>query len=177
MLSLSNTNMDYQFSLSLILTISISCVIFRYIVRPFSGFDHPYEGETTRILTGEQTLELLDNIGLEFLTYTGSFCSLILLYLCNLGYLINGLNLNLSTLDPDVLIYILGRLKFLIANLELIFGVMSNFVRMYENFDINFDFDPELLEEQIRNAGNALFSLYRAIERELNIDFSDLPIH
>ena len=115
MLSVSNTNMEYQFSLPLILTISISCVIFRYIVKPFSGLDHPYDGETIRMLTGEQTLELLNNIGLEFLTYSGSFSSLILLYLCNLGYLINGLNLNLSTLDPDVLIYILGRLKFLIA--------------------------------------------------------------
>lgn len=94
-----------------------------------------------------------------------------------MGNLIEVLNLNLSTLDPDVLRFMLGRLKFLIANHELIFGVMSNFVRMYENLDIDFDFDPDLFCEVIRDTGNILFKLYRDIERELNIDASDLPIH
>jgi len=87
------------------------------------------------------------------------------------------ININLSTLDPDILRQILGRLNYLIANHELIFGVMSNFVRMSETLDLAFDFDPEWLEEEVRNAGDELFSLYRQIERELNIDVSDLPTH
>ena len=171
-----NSNIAYQESLPLLVTIAISCVIFHYIVRPFSGFNEP--AEILRALTGEETLEILNSIGLNFLTFNGSFFTIIVLYLWQLHNLTEIINLNLSTLDPDILRHILGRLKFLITNHELIFGVMSSFVHMYENLEhLDFDFDPETLEVQVRNAGNNLFSLYRNIEKELNIDISDLPIH
>jgi len=71
----------------------------------------------------------------------------------------------------------LTNLRFIITNHELIFNVLSNFVRMYEDIDLDFDYDPEQLEILFRNAGNELFRLYRAIERELNLDHTDLPEH
>lgn len=75
---------------------SLSCIVFRYIVRPFSDEEYPDIGAVP-ILSPEQTLELLNSIGLGFLTYSGPFCTVILLYLYNLGNLIEALNLNLST--------------------------------------------------------------------------------
>lgn len=70
-------NIEPQYSLPLIITISFSSIIFIYIIRPFSGFDVPEIDVEIPTLTGEQTLGLLNSIGLEFLTITGPFCTLI----------------------------------------------------------------------------------------------------
>jgi len=79
-LSSFNSNVVYQEQLPLLLTIAISCVIFCYIVRPFYGVTEPVH-DITRVLTGEETHEILNNIGLDFLTYAGSFVTIISLYL------------------------------------------------------------------------------------------------
>ncbi len=171
----SSSNVEQQISLPLLITICFSCIIFRYIVRPFNGIETPEINVVPPFLTPDQTLNQLESLGLGYLTYDGNFCTIILAYLFNLGNLTA--DLDISTLDPGVLIFMLERLKFLIANHELIFDVLSKFVDAFEVYDLDIDYDPELFQIAVRNAGNDLFSLYRNIERELNLVTTDLPIH
>ena len=170
----SEASIDY--TLPLIVIISLSSIIFRRIVVPFYNIDEPREIENP-VLDAYSTLSILHNLGLEFLTHTGSFYTLIMFYLINLDNLTHMLSIDLSTLDVGVLQEVLTRLRFLIKNHELIFNVFSNIVQMYDIFNLNFDYSPELLEETIRTSGNTLYRVYRYIERELNIDDSDLPQH
>jgi len=175
----SITQMELQYSVPLVLCVSFSCIIYRYIVRRFldNPGDEPNLGGTVRVLTGEETIGVLNDLGLGYLTTSGWFVTLILAYLWHLGNFAEVINLNFNTLDPNVLNLMLTNLRFIITNHELIFNVLSNFVRMYEDIDLDFDYDPEQLEILFRNAGNELFRLYRAIERELNLDHTDLPEH
>jgi hypothetical protein len=170
----SQVQVDY--TLSIMVCIALSSIIFRRIVRPFFNIPEPTGGKMT-ILDPESTLAILHNLGLDFLTYTGSFYTLIMLYLINVDNLTHMLSIDLSTLDVGVLQQVLGRLKFLIQIHELIFNVFSNIVRMDDIFNLNFNYSPESLEETIRTIGNRLYRVYRLIERELNIDDSDLPQH
>lgn len=103
-------------------------------------------------------------------------CDLIcdILYLQKLFYIPQ---IFLNSNDPNILALVLERLKFLIANHELIFGIMANFYRMYDVFDIPVDFDPNFIHELTRDLGNNLFYIYREIEQRLNITESNLPIH
>jgi len=171
--------LENQYSLPLYITVISSWLIYRVIVRRFlpnseNHFPDDFNVQPL-ILDAEATHNLLRDIGLEFLTYSGPFISFILLYLSNIQNLIDIVNLNLSTLDLDVLRFILGRLRFLIINHELIFGVISNYCRMNEQLDLPIDFDTDEFHAFVREVGNRLFELYRNIEQELNLEHSDLP--
>jgi hypothetical protein len=166
--------MDISFPLSIIL--SLSCVAFWRIVRPFFNIGEP-DTIVNTVLDPASTLAILQNLGLDFLTYTGPFYTLIMLYLINLDNLTHMLIADLAIMDVGVLQEVLIRLRFLITNHELIFGVLSNIVRMDDAFNLDFDYSIELLEETARSSGNLLYRAYRLIERELNIDNSDLPDH
>lgn len=173
--------LENQYSLPLYLTVISSWLIYRVIVRRFlpDSVNHFPDDPNVQplILSGEETYNLLGEIGLEFLTYSGPFIYLMLLYLCHIQNLMDIVDLNLSTLDIDVLRFILGRLRFLIINHELIFNVIANYCRMNEQLDLPIDFDTDEFHTFVRDVGNRLFELYRNIERELNIDDSDLPDH
>jgi hypothetical protein len=76
-------NMEAKYSLPIIITLTFSSLIYALIVRRFIDFAPDTPGLETVItrLTSEESLNLLNNIGLEFLTYSGSFFTIIWLYL------------------------------------------------------------------------------------------------
>jgi len=80
----SEASIDY--TLPLIVIISLSSIIFRRIVVPFYNIDEPREIENP-VLDADSTPAILHNLGLEFLTHKGSFYTLIMFYLINLNNL------------------------------------------------------------------------------------------
>jgi len=69
----SITQMELQYSVPLVLCVSFSCIIYRYIVRRFldNPGDEPNLGGTVRVLTGEETIGVLNDLGLGYLTTSG----------------------------------------------------------------------------------------------------------
>jgi hypothetical protein len=180
--TLTNTVLELECNLPLAITMGISYVIYLSIVRRFlPSLWGPYPDDPNvqpLMLNGEETIQLFNNIGLEFLTYSGGFFSLMFFYLGHVQNLTNIIDLNLNTLDPNVLTFILGRLKFLIINHELIFGVIANYCRMSEQIiDLPIEVDADEFHAFVRDIGNKLLELYRNIELVLDIEDSDLPIH
>jgi hypothetical protein len=170
-------NMENRHSLPILITVSLSCIIYTLIVRRFVNDPNNVPGIDTIItrLTPEESLNILHQMGLDFLTYSGPFFTLIWLYLWNVQNLVEVIDLDLATVDLDVLRHMMQTLKFLIINHELIFGVIGRICDMDEDLQLAFEFDIEDFHTLIREIGNNLYRLYRQIEFELDIQHSDLP--
>ncbi len=54
---------------------------------------------------------------------------------------------------------------------------MYYFSLMLDDLDIDIDYEPEFFHLSYRLAGDRLLTLYRRIERELGLGYTDLPIH
>ena len=163
----------------LIVTITISCIVFRYIARPFTdlaGIATDQMSLETRV-TPEEIYNILNNLGLDFLTYSGPFFAVIFLYLLHVQNLTAVVDLNLGVLDPDVMMLLLERLRFLIANHEIMFEIIYHFAVMFDDLDIDIDYNPKFFHLSFRLAGDGLLSLYRRIKRELGLSYTDLLIH
>jgi len=116
------------------------------------------------VLNPQQTIQLLDRMGLSFLANNG-------------GHFNSLLEMNLSILDPTILANMLIQIKCLIINHELIFSLVDNLCGMQDHSETQIGFDANELQSRVRESGNDLISLYRTIERHLGIVNSDLPIH
>lgn len=173
-----NTPMDTNLSILIFFATFFSSIIYVRLVRPFiEGLPDELPGIDTilRMLTPEETFRIFEALGLSSLAYSTSYYILIGVYLTNFQNLVQILDLNLNTLDPNYLLSILPQLKFLIINHELIFGVLGRFCTMNEIMDFPFDFDFETYHENVRELGNNVIDLYRRIELVLHISNSDLP--
>ena len=168
---------DTGTAMSIVLVFSL--IIFRVILHrfPASG-DSGLDWIDIAPLNAEQTIQILDSIGgLAFLSEHGGFITLIMKYLFHLNNLHSLLESNISILDPTILANMLDRIKCLIINHELIFGLIGNLCEVSDHTNIPIEFDAIQLHSTIRNSGNDLIRLYRDIERVLGIENSALPIH
>ena len=174
-----NNSFQESYVLPLMVTITVSCLVFRYIARPFTdsaGIAADQMSLETRV-THEETYDILNNLGLDFLTCSGPFFTIISLYLLHVQNLTDVVDLNLGVLDRDALMLILDRLRYLIRNHEILFEIMYHFSMLNDNFDLDIDYEPEYFRLYYRVAGDELLTLYRRIERELGLGYTDLPIH
>jgi hypothetical protein len=174
-----NNSFQESYVLPLKVTITVSCLVFRYIARPFTdlaGIATDQMSLEARV-TPEETYNILNNLGLDFLTYSGPFFAVIFLYLLHVQNLTSVVDLNLGVLDSDAMMLILERLRFLIKNHEILFEIMYYFSLMLDDLDIDIDYEPEFFHLSYRLAGDRLLTLYRRIERELGLGYTDLPIH
>jgi hypothetical protein len=92
-----------------------------------------------------------------------------------LGKLTVFLNTNSEILDPGVLMDLLHNLRPLMTYNELAWHLLRNVWHMLDVYDFNIDYDPEEFEELFRDTNNAVFAVYRTIERVLNVD-TGLPL-
>ncbi len=118
-----NNSFQESYVLPLMVTITVSCLVFRYIARPFTdlaGIAADQMSLEARV-TPEETYNILNNLGLDFLTYSGPFFAVIFLYLLHVQNLTAVVDLNLGVLDSDAMMFILERLRFLIKNHEILF--------------------------------------------------------
>jgi|ERR1700761_7879035 len=157
-----------------------SLIIFRVILHRFIDMDNSgLDGSEILVLNAEQTLQVLESIGVAFLAEHGIFITLLTNYLLHFNNFHTLLEHSISfgILDPTILANMLIQIKCLIINHELIFSLVDNLCGMQDHSETQIGFDANELQSRVRESGNDLISLYRTIERHLGIVNSDLPIH
>jgi|ERR1700742_2200842 hypothetical protein len=131
------------------------------------------------LLSAERTIELLDHMGLSFLSHNGGFITIMTNYLIHFGNFVSLLDMNISILDPTILASMLPQIKCILINQEMVFDIVTNICEVYDHTDIQIEFDPNELQLQMRTRGSQLLTLYRDIEEVLGIGIenSALPTH
>jgi len=176
-----NYTPDLETTISVIFSFSI--VIFKTILSniPVSSCVDGLSLEWISIpfLTAERTIELLDQMGLSFLAHNGGFIVLLTNYLIHFDRFVSLLDINIGILNPQVLASMLPQIKCILINHEMVFDVVTNICEVYDNTDIQIEFEPNELQLQLRTRGSQLLTLYRDIEEVLGISLenSALPLH
>lgn len=171
----NNINLTNQLNLHFVLATGLCSII--YVIW-FSRFFNPtlpqmfFMGEDpfgTITLTFSQSLEILNNAGLNNLGSFSTLIGLIPVYFQFITNLSEAININWHLFDPSLLQTIHHNLCALIYLHEISFGIINYLDRISESLDFEILFDLRDILEQWRSLGNNLIAILRRIEGVLDI--------